>query len=96
MDITSTKGFHEMRWYRKRGSSKIETLDMVCNNAEMASPLGKTLRTVGLTLPEGVNVAEDGENTIVDEEWTSFRGIRKGTMWEYIRSCVRMRDVHLA
>ena len=45
-----------------------------CNDAELAGALGETLRTMGITAPEGVSVAEEGDNTIADEEWGRYIG----------------------
>ena len=46
----------------------------VCNDAEMTGAVGQMLRSVGVLAPEGVGLAEDGENGIADEEWRRFYG----------------------
>ena len=46
----------------------------VCNDAEMTGAVGQMLRSVGVLAPEGVGLAEDGENGIADEEWMRFFG----------------------
>lgn len=54
--------------------AKLRPWTWACNDAEMAGALGEMLRTMGVTAPEGVSVAEEGDNTIADEEWAKFIG----------------------
>ena len=54
--------------------AKLRPWKWACNDAELAGALGETMRTMGVTAPEGVSVAEEGDNAIADEEWGTYIG----------------------
>lgn len=52
----------------------------VFEDAEMAGAVGERLRGLGVTAPEGVGVAEEGENRIAGEAWEGFWGRMREAM----------------
>ena len=46
----------------------------VCEDAEMAGAVGEMLRGWGVIAPEGVGIAEEGDNRVADEAWEVFWG----------------------
>ena len=63
-----------------QGIGVVRPWSLVCNDAEMAGAVGETLKGMGVAPPEGVGVADEGENRIADEAWGDFYRTLLNTM----------------